>query len=271
MTTTDTRRVPRPEGTRSPSLPALVALVDAWNAHADAELADLRRRGRAQGAPEVACTRGCAACCTYSVSATTPEAARIAAAVQAMPRRQREAALGRLQAWEREWRAFERREPAPTDMATEEARDARWSVKRKACPFLDLASHDCTVYAVRPTCCRAHHACHVPPQVRGVPSPKTGQPAADPGEGCFTAPEDAARGHQRTIWLLSSDLIHQLIREHAAVLNGAGLEWEPGVMPLLVLAEGRRRFGWRPMAGREARGPVPALRSAFAREEAPGA
>lgn len=220
---------------------------------------------------ELACTRGCAACCTFAVGTTTPEAVRVADAVERLPRAVKRATLERLAAWEREWRVFETGAGDQLAVASAGghdalvARDTRWNARRKACPFLDLTTHVCRVYDARPTACRAHHACRVPPAVMALGVDPRGRAIRQPGDGCFTTAEDAALGQPPGVWQLRSDLMdasgEALTRGYAAL----GTVWAPCVLPVGVAAAGRRRHGWTTPTTPASRAPVPTLRASFPR------
>lgn len=244
--------------------PAVARLLATVDQAIDDDVARLSARAGAR--EQLACRRSCAACCTFAVGTTDVEAARVADFVEAMPRALRQDTLERLSAWEREWRLFERRAGETTAIVAATgrddaliARDVRWNAKRKACPFLDLSTHDCRVYPVRPVACRTHHACYVPPD---APPRDDGRHTQQPGDGCFTSDDDAARGLPPGVWQLDAGLMERWGATLLTALDAAGVRWLPASLPIGVIESGRRRHGWRPPPPRR---PVPVLRSTWPR------
>jgi Fe-S-cluster containining protein len=214
---------------------------------------------------DVACAKGCAACCTYVVDALEAEAITIATAIEAQagPRLKAEV-LGRLLAWEHEFSLWLKSNPRPEPVLVKGKRNGqptfednpkhkawrtRWQIKRKACPFLNLDDYSCGIYEVRPTTCRAHHAAYLPPDA----PPHVRQPP----DGCFSTPEDITRRTFTTIWQINNQIGEIWSFNLAKTLGQRGLPWEPGlVLPMAVLKAGRQRFGW---PGPRPAGAVPTL------------
>jgi Fe-S-cluster containining protein len=201
----------------------------------------------------VACTRGCAACCSYLVDCLEAEGITIAIAIEQTGGQDRLQVLRRLLAWEHEFNAWQQRNPMPepitvlpdrgdgqlhlTNNPAHLAWRTRWQFKRKACPFLNLADYSCSIYDIRPATCRGHHAAYLPkdapPDIR------------QPPEGCFTSAEDLARGRPCNVWQINNMLGEEWTVMLGENLHRNRLPWDPGlVLPLAVLKAGRARFGW---------------------------
>lgn len=244
----------------------LVELVERVYRQIDAGWSDLVARVEEQAAAEgveparPACRVGCAACCTYVVAVTSPEAEVIAEWVEARPAGERRALIERIAAWVAEYQRWEAGQPRPTSVAEHRAMLSRWQVGRRACPFLEVETHRCRVYALRPVACRTHHAATIPPQARGKISPDTGQRAREPGDGCFTTAADAAAGHPSTIWTLDGDYPDRAAVFAAEAWSRLGLRWSIGELPMLVWSAGALAYGWRAPRRVE---PVPVLRRAL--------
>jgi Fe-S-cluster containining protein len=106
-------------------------------------------------APHVACKDGCDHCCHIAVTITQTEAEVIGAATQIKPVQLK---------------------PADLDSVDSLRKDIG-NYRNVACPFLQ--HHRCSVYAVRPSACRAHHSLNndneqckmsVPSEESSVPS-----------------------------------------------------------------------------------------------------
>lgn len=113
--------------------------------------------------------------------------------------------------------------------------------------MLDTDTHRCTVYADRPTTCRAHHACQPPPPDTIDESPPTCPtcPAAVPGEGCFASDTDVAHGHHTVVWQISADVQEYGMGKLLKALGRGGVhQVKVGILPLLVLEHGQREYGW---------------------------
>ncbi len=95
-----------------------------------------------EGAPEPACRKGCATCCTIRVVATAPEVFLVARYIEAMsPQFERQ--------------GFDIRQRLA--QADEKTRDRSEEVRaglRQRCPYIHKGS--CVIYAVRPLACRSH-------------------------------------------------------------------------------------------------------------------
>jgi Fe-S-cluster containining protein len=187
----------------------------------------------------VACAAGCGSCCSYLVDAVSSECAVIAASIEYGDPSYKAAVMVRLMDWESEFARWTRSHPIPNGGVKDHEHDmwrAGWQVRRIACPFLDLSNNCCTIYEDRPATCRGHHACYPPPELRGTVS--------EPPEGCFTKIEDVREGHMTPIWTLNSTLCQNFAQMLVDSLNARHIEWISHLLPILVLHEGRNRFGW---------------------------
>jgi hypothetical protein len=95
--------------------------------------------------------------------------------------------------------------------------------------------------------CRAHHAAR-PPAGTDVPNPP---------EACFPDPAMLERGELRSVWQLNHRLSEQFSEFEYETFQKEGVSWATFILPITVLAEGRRRFGW-PL-GSDRTGPVRVL------------
>lgn len=86
----------------------------------------------------LACGKGCAHCCHQMVGITLPEAALLAQAVEALPRRKRDKAIARIH---------------DTIVRAAGMGPREWWTARLACPL--LVDGLCAVHAARPLPCRA--------------------------------------------------------------------------------------------------------------------
>jgi Fe-S-cluster containining protein len=198
---------------------------------------------------DVACRKGCAACCTYVVDIFDSEAATIAVAIQQAEDVDRIQALFQLLAWEHEWNAWLDLNPMPSQVLITKTPDGmrgavnpdhmawrvRWQIKRKACAFLNMEDYSCSIYDLRPATCRGHHAAY----------PPTGVDCATPPDGCFTSQADVERGWPQSIYQINNELGEQWSMVLAQNLQRNDLPWKPGqILPIAVLEAGRARFNW---------------------------
>lgn len=210
----------------------------------DQEYTRLRQDADADNFPPTVCSKGCAGCCSYVVNVADAEAMLLAEAVQTMPPKQREATLGRLEAWRRLWRSFTTGREAGGIHAAAVA----WGARRIPCPLLDPATHTCSVYAVRPHACRTHHACQVtdppPTEEHGVGACQRCTPRP-PGEGCFFTSTDVGHSHHPIVWQIRADLQDVAFVWLCKALGSIGIKrTKLGLLPMLVLEEGQQRYGW---------------------------
>jgi Fe-S-cluster containining protein len=224
-----------------------------------------------QGRPpiKVVCRTGCAACCTYLVDTLEGEAIMLAIAIEQADPESKHEALRRLLQWEHEYNRWLRGNPMPPPVfirgiegnkvdvelnAAHSAWRARWQVKRKACPFLNMEDHSCGVYELRPATCRGHHAAE----------PPADHPAEvrEPPEGCFTTAEDLNSNRVTApIWMLNNQLGEQWSVKLGQALMQRHLPWTPGqILPIAVLEAGRERFHWP--QPQDVGGEVPVLENA---------
>jgi Fe-S-cluster containining protein len=219
-----------------------VSAVERAYARADQLFAAVMREGELLGY-HYACQRGCAACCTYPVSATVEEGEVIADAVQALPTPTRLKVVARLAAWNRAWASYSRGRLGAGHVALE------WQVKRVACPFLNLDTHECQVYATRPLACRVHHACNLDPRQRQRAQHQVEQCGCaieDAPGGCWTTRTMAEHGHPSAIVQIDVQLQEKALGVLMHELNAAGAETvNVGMLPEVVWLAGSRRYGWR--------------------------
>lgn len=217
----------------------------------DRALSMLVENARANG-EDLACRRGCAACCTYPVALLEDEAIVVAEAVEALREPRKGEVVARLVAWAKLWREHH------TDPARISLDVAEWQAMGVACPLLDMQTYDCMIYDQRPLACRAHHAMPVPDG--------TSHPDCDrcvirqPPEGCFTTSEEVSHGHRTAVLQLDPDLA----AKSQFMLAGTTdlLKLDIGMLPEMVLKAGRR-YGWRvPYAASVILNVLPALPSA---------
>jgi hypothetical protein len=119
-----------------------------------------------------------------------------------------------------------------------------WHLNRVPCPLLDLETHQCGFYDDRPSLCRAHHAGY---------TPSAGPDFVQPPIGCFARPELVARGEMQRHSVISRTLGADYSNFLTQRLEQEGHPWHVSLLGLIVLDEGRKRFGWparapRPMA-----------------------
>lgn len=218
------------------------AAVARGYARADALMADLQRAADLQGM-HLACQRGCAACCTYPVATTTAEGAVIAAAVEAMPKGARMVVLAKLAAWNRAWALHSKGRIGVGAVAL------TWQVKRLPCPFLDLLTHDCQVYAARPVACRVHHAVNLDPLLQQLAThvvERCACPIEAAPEGCFTTPLMAQHGHPSSIVQADVNLQERAGAMLASELEAAGDDTlDMGMLPEVVWLAGSKAYGWQ--------------------------
>lgn len=146
--------------------------------HVEQALVLERQEGR-----DIACKRGCAACCRQLVPVSAPEAFRLADQVLALDDRTREIFLARIDAAENEVQArglMDELSSIAEGRAIDDVRGlaARYFASHIECPFL----HEelCTIHHERPLVCRDYmvttpaELCASPErkQVRTVPMPK---------------------------------------------------------------------------------------------------
>ena len=187
----------------------------------------------------VACAAGCSACCSYLVDTISSEGVLIAASIENSDADYRNAAMERLLDWEYEFEHWLLKHPIPNDGVKDHEHDlwrGAWQVRRIACPFLDLNDNRCSIYADRPATCRGHHACYPPPEV----ADKVSQPP----DGCFTSLEDLKRGEMTPIWQLNNEMTQIFSGVLAEALDGYGVAYTSHLLPIMVLRQGRARFGW---------------------------
>jgi Fe-S-cluster containining protein len=211
-----------------------------------------RERPITEGLPmvEVMCRQGCAACCTQLPDASYAEGALIAWQIESTGGSDKEEAIARLLSWEAEFARWMRTNPLVDPVANYQEHllwRSRWHARRIACPFLEMADHSCAIYPDRPTVCRAHHAAR-PPAGTDVPNPP---------EACFPDPAMLERGELRSVWQLNHRLSEQFSEFEYETFQKEGVSWATFILPITVLAEGRRRFGW-PL-GSDRTGPVRVL------------
>jgi Fe-S-cluster containining protein len=196
---------------------------------------------------EVACRAGCAACCVYLVDCISSEGQLIAASIENGDPNYKAAVMARLLDWEHEFHRWLRTHPMPQRSEDDDALNDEhdlwrgfWQARRIACPFLDLDTNCCSIYQDRPSVCVGHHACYPPSGVvNDIPTP--------PPEGCFTKWEDVNAGHLTPIWQLNAELCTTFSQVLAKSLEARGIQWTLYFLPLMVLREGRRHFGWPPV------------------------
>ena len=188
---------------------------------------------------QVACGPGCAACCSYLVDTISTEAELIAASMELGDPAYKAAALERLLDWEYEFMRWLQRHPVPDGGIKNHAHDlwrGSWQIRRIACPFLDMDSFRCTIYADRPATCRGHHACYIPPEMAGNVS--------QPPDGCFTSVEDIASGKLTPIWMLNAHVGETFSKILVDTLEAKGVDYSGHLLPLMVLNVGRAVWGW---------------------------
>lgn len=246
----------------------IVRVLDEFNAEMDIELERIKELANTEGTG-YACRSGCAACCTYVVDVGLAEALRIAYWINGRPSKDRMRLVDRMLAWTRDWIGF--CEPRGRDYRadTPAAVAAHWNAQRKACPFLDMDTHACTIYSVRPTACRLHHACNPPTQEHWDAGEVRVAPGTDrymvqgPGEGCFTTQADADAGHCATIWQVSSQAVMWGGAKLVERLINEGIELTSGNLVPAVLLMGQAHCKWSFAGTDKADVPVPVLASSF--------
>src|SRR5271157_1734511 len=106
---------------------------------------------KARETVHVPCKAGCDACCYDVAWVLPPEGEEIAERVRSMPARKRQGVVDRIRAWHEGMRAAGL---DPDDIRP----DLRaYHRARLACPLLDVETHRCMVYDVRPMACRGHY------------------------------------------------------------------------------------------------------------------
>lgn len=120
------------------------------------KLVELRQAGR--DLPEIACQRGCNYCCHLEVGCFAPESIRIADHLRKTRDPKQLAALV----------AKMRRHVKRKSTMTLAQRE---STNVGPCPFLG-ATGECTIYPVRPTCCRTYHTFSLKDCVRAHSNPE---------------------------------------------------------------------------------------------------
>jgi hypothetical protein len=236
---------------------AMDELAGAVDRHIAATTAERERTRREKYAPEdktetIACGEGCAHCCAYSVQLSWAEAVWIAGHVEQLPGRRRREYIDRLLVWCQEFTNWVRTTPQPhapagSDQATQsrfgKLQAARWGVRRKACPFLDLETFRCGIYAHRPLVCRTHLVLHPPAGM--APDPATGAPVAEPPDGCVTRQSDIDQyGGPPTVWMPADAIGERAAEKAAALAKHVGLQEGHGLLPLLVVRVGQQKYGW---------------------------
>ncbi len=158
----------------------------------------------------IACKAGCAFCCHYRVQVSAAEAFALAEHVEAMPAAQ-QAAL-------REQIATTAKRVAPLSKAEYEATNI-------ACAFLEGSR--CSVYALRPSPCRGHHAVDA-----GVCERTFQNPASTEMNALDPARHAAHEGYKSTI----------LFGQHHAGHDGTAYELHTAVHAALTNRAGFRRW-----------------------------
>jgi len=211
---------------------------------------------------QVACASGCAACCSYLVDTISSEGAVIATGIEYGDPGYKAVVMERLLDWEYEFMHWMLRHPIPNEGRKDHEHDlwrGQWQIRRIACPFLDLDSNMCSIYADRPATCRGHHACYPPPQVADHVSM--------PPEGCFTKIEDLQRGELTPIWQLNDTVTQTFSKLLADSLHARDIAFSSHLLPIMVLWAGRSWFGWPAPDSRKRRAKPP--RITVARKEPP--
>lgn len=237
-------------------------VIDAFNRELDAEMVKLRERSLTG----IACKKGCAACCTYAVDATTAECMRIAAHIEGMPKARRERVIGRLVAYVREWTEWAESRGIQAAESTAVTDGVHWNLQRKACAFLNTQTHECGIYSVRPLACRAHHACYPPTpeqlaELPHDPAENTSGEIVDPGEGCFQSEADTARGFAPTVWQVDREIMKTAAAVQVGKLLQNNINAQACNLYVGILWLGQQRFGWSHGIGTQE--PVPTLAGCF--------
>lgn len=105
----------------------------------------------------IPCKQGCDACCYDVALLTQMELPPLIEAIRAMSPSKRAAVKEGIREWATRARA------AGIDLLTTEPDMRTYHEAHLACPLLDRERHECSVYAARPLCCRAHHVVNVGP------------------------------------------------------------------------------------------------------------
>lgn len=242
--------------TKEPIVSIGVAMDTIYKA-IDEHLTYRKEETERQGQP-IHCHQGCAACCAMLVDCSAIEAAYIADYIEQLPNKRRRALITRLVDWNIVWRAFYRTQaprlgleqgpntnPLEMNAAASKALVSRWQVLRRACPFLDLSTMSCGIYARRPVMCRMLMVMDPPDDAD--PEEGDGRPPRQAGIGCETTEEDASTGVLPPLWVLgTTDLVQEIA---PAMLDlskkiGAVEHDEAGFLPVMVLGYGVAKYGW---------------------------
>ena len=97
---------------------------------------------QAEAYPEIACHKGCAACCTVRVIATAPEVLLAARYIRAAEDLLKQKGIDLMQRL------------ADADLATRDCDEQQRVKLRHRCPYIDKGA--CIIYPVRPLACRGH-------------------------------------------------------------------------------------------------------------------